>query len=513
MKVIQITLSVLMSMLIALLVFEGGLRLLGMGPVDTLNEYDPVLGWSKKPGVTVTRGNAEGFDVQFEFNQQGLRDDAEAAPANPQSDYRVIALGDSFTLGVTVERSDLFVDQLENWWNQEGRNVQIINTGTEGYSTDQEVAWLETHGAAYAPDLVLLFAYENDLYWNGQTRYTDLDKPRYQLDGSPEVRELVRPAPKGPLASSAIGKLLSPSPDSQVELFQPGSVPLPREMGALIQPLPEFMRPALDHTTGAMRALARVSEDLETEVIVIPIPSHSAVDDEYRKGFGARMGLASNSWSPDQPIDLLLAAARDAGLATLDVRTHLRANQDRDLFFHTDWHLNPEGNRVFTAALHTGLEGLVQLPAANAPCPQPAPSEPARSMPNWLPLFVGLWAGLGSLYARVYRTQETVLASFLKVGAMLTTIFSLALGAGLLLDTLTPSQAQFAALTAVVCILGFVAYKLGNRLSTILELLGAFIGRGHWYLMPLVTVLLTVGSLLVVAASSPLVAPFIYTLF
>ena len=37
--------------------------------------------------------------------------------------------------------------------------------------------------------------------------------------------------------------------------------------------------------------------------------------------------------------------------------------------------------------------------------------------------------------------------------------------------------------------------------------------RGHWYLMPLVVILLTVGSLLVVAASSPLVAPFIYTLF
>jgi hypothetical protein len=45
------------------------------------------------------------------------------------------------------------------------------------------------------------------------------------------------------------------------------------------------------------------------------------------------------------------------------------------------------------------------------------------------------------------------------------------------------------------------------------ELLKAFTLRGHWYLMPLVVILLTIGSLLVVAASSPLVAPFIYTLF
>ncbi|MEO6710106.1 MAG: DUF5989 family protein [Planctomycetota bacterium] len=37
--------------------------------------------------------------------------------------------------------------------------------------------------------------------------------------------------------------------------------------------------------------------------------------------------------------------------------------------------------------------------------------------------------------------------------------------------------------------------------------------RGHWYLMPLLVVLLSIGSLLVVAASSPLIAPFIYTLF
>jgi hypothetical protein len=65
----------------------------------------------------------------------------------------------------------------------------------------------------------------------------------------------------------------------------------------------------------------------------------------------------------------------------------------------------------------------------------------------------------------------------------------------------------------VVGILAFVAVKLGRRLGTIFELLAAFTKRGHWYLMPLVVILLTIGSLLVVAASSPLVAPFIYTLF
>ena len=65
----------------------------------------------------------------------------------------------------------------------------------------------------------------------------------------------------------------------------------------------------------------------------------------------------------------------------------------------------------------------------------------------------------------------------------------------------------------VLVVIGFVLYKLGRRTGTVLELFSAFVQRGHWYLMPLVVILLTIGSLLVVAASSPLVAPFIYTLF
>ena len=68
-------------------------------------------------------------------------------------------------------------------------------------------------------------------------------------------------------------------------------------------------------------------------------------------------------------------------------------------------------------------------------------------------------------------------------------------------------------LAFVLGLLVFILWKLGRRIGTILELFACLVGRGHWYLIPLVVVLLSVGSLLVVAASSPLVAPFIYTLF
>ena len=103
--------------------------------------------------------------------------------------------------------------------------------------------------------------------------------------------------------------------------------------------------------------------------------------------------------------------------------------------------------------------------------------------------------------------------AFVKVGLLLSVIFAIVIGGGRLLGSLSPALAQLLGAVFVLAIIGFVLYKLGRRTSTVLELFSAFVKRGHWYLMPLVVVLLTVGSLLVVAASSPLVAPFIYTLF
>jgi hypothetical protein len=101
----------------------------------------------------------------------------------------------------------------------------------------------------------------------------------------------------------------------------------------------------------------------------------------------------------------------------------------------------------------------------------------------------------------------------LEVGALLAAVFAIVLGGNTLVALLPPRIGRVLLVLFVVGVLGFVAYKIGRRLATIAELMKSFMLRGHWYLMPLIVVLLTIGSLLVVAASSPLVAPFIYTLF
>jgi lysophospholipase L1-like esterase len=517
MKRLNVLLAVLVSLLMALLCLEIGLRVIGLGPPVTLNEPHPTLGWAKKRDQVLTRRTSEGFDVRYALNRHGLRDDE--APGKPAGVFRVVVLGDSFTLGTTVERADLFVDLLEQRLRAEGRPVEVVNAGTEGWSTDQEVVWLLEEGLAYQPDLVLLMAYENDLAWNAEPAYYGTPKPRFAEDGSRMTGELPLAPARGFVGRTALGNLLQGRPSPK--LFQPPGAarPILEEWAPLLVEPPAQVEAMRAHTRGALRALQAACAGRGCQAVVVPIPSHSAVDPDYGRERFAPMalgGLPEAAWSADRPVELFLEEAAAVGLPTLDPRPFLRARfaeGGEDLYFSVDWHLNPAGNRALAELLHDGLDGLGLLPPARqAVAASAAPTAPAP--PNrvaWA--FLGLWIALGGGYAWRYRAVERPALAVLKVGALLGVVFGVAIGGAALLALLPPLAARLGLVAVVFGLLGFIAWKLGDRVETIAELLLAFIRRGHWYLMPLLVVLLTVGSLLVVAASSPLMAPFIYTLF
>jgi len=127
-------------------------------------------------------------------------------------------------------------------------------------------------------------------------------------------------------------------------------------------------------------------------------------------------------------------------------------------------------------------------------------------------LWLALTAALGTIYSRLYR-DESALRAYTQVGALVGLVIAMAIGGSRLVAAIPPPWSLLLVLSLIAALVTFVLVKLGPRLATASELLVAFTRRGHWYLMPLVVILVTIGSLLVVAASSPLVAPFIYTLF
>lgn len=513
MRALNVLLAVLVSLLLALAVFEVGLRLVGLGPPVTLAQFDPALGWVKTPNSQAHRSTRE-FDVTFQMNEQGLRDDPMPSPSKPAGKLRVLMLGDSFVQGYTVARDDLFVDILERWWQSEGRDVDVVNAGTEAYSTDQEALWLAGPGRAFQPDVVLLFPYENDLFWNGATSYERYPKPRINPDGRPELRVLPAPAEKPAWQRTAIGALIAKLDAPRRSWTPDGGHALDMESAAFFHEPPEFMKEALLRTHGALENVKESCAALHARLVVVPIPHKASISPAARDALERYIGVDRSRWSPEQPCETFLGMCKELSIETIDARERLeRAGEP--LYFESDWHFNPAGNRAFAAVLHDELDRRGVFPAAYAAkraTSEPPASTGERRLPRWPFVFAALWLALGTLYRSSYR-DEPAWRAYLGVGALLALVFTIALGGAWLLGRFPPRIALALSVMLVGALLLFVLWKLGRRLATTLELLWAFTRRGHWYLMPLVVVLLSIGSLLVVAASSPLVAPFIYTLF
>jgi hypothetical protein len=69
------------------------------------------------------------------------------------------------TFGAGVELVDTYPKQLETLLNGRGdrRHYEVINAGVPAYDTWQEAAYLRDHGVAFAPSLVILGFYANDI--------------------------------------------------------------------------------------------------------------------------------------------------------------------------------------------------------------------------------------------------------------------------------------------------------------------------------------------------------------
>jgi hypothetical protein len=271
------------------------------------------------------------------------------------------------------------------------------------------------------------------------------------------------------------------------------------------------MKEALLRTRGALENVKDTCQELKARLLVVPIPHKASIEEDARAALARALAVDPSRWSADQPAQTFLALCQELAIETLDVRPALQG----ELYFKRDWHFNPAGNHAFAAVLHAELDRRGVFPAAYA-AKQPASESPLDPTPSRLPawpfVFAGLWLALGALYSASYR-DEPVWRAFLQVGTLLALVFAIAMGGSRLLGLLPFNVAAAVLVLFAGGLLIFVLYKLGRRIATTLELLGSFTRRGHWYLLPLVVVLLSIGSLLVVAASSPLVAPFIYVLF
>lgn len=113
---------------------------------------------------------------RFVTNKKGFRNERDFAYQKEKDTIRVLALGDSHTQGYEVRQEATFAAVIERYLSGRGRSAEVINAGVSGFSTAEELAFLENEGHKYAPDVVVVGFYANDFSDNLKAGLFALDE-------------------------------------------------------------------------------------------------------------------------------------------------------------------------------------------------------------------------------------------------------------------------------------------------------------------------------------------------
>lgn len=148
-------------------------------------------------------------------------------------------------------------------------------------------------------------------------------------------------------------------------------------------------------------------------------------------------------------------------------------------------------------------------------------------------VFLILWGVFSLLFWAYHRKHENFIGSVLKVGALFAFVYSVmwffdwcseivppdkVLTFWGLLDPPASDAARVpymkdASTGFVIALIAVVAWYARRKFTTVLALMLSAWDRGHWYMLPVIFILVTIGLALVAAAAAPVLSPFIYTLF
>lgn len=376
---------------LSLLLAEGVARLMARsarGGKEQLErnryaEYDPVLGWRKEPGAQVVYDRRE-YHVEYRVNRRGLRGPERAYERTPGAP-RVLALGDSFVEAFMADDERTVTSRLEFHLGGRGCRAEVINGGTVGYSTDQEYLFYRDEGRKYAPDVVVLFVYHNDIPWLVRERYLAYPKPRLDFTTDPPVvsNQPVPPYVPPPVTAAQASSIDRPTSylfELVKERLERGSartynrlaglrlweplrkLPMNEELQMYHVPELGHLRPAWSAFTWTVQTLSRATTSAGGRLVVAYVPSRMEVSPQVWELTQERYEI-DDSFQRDAVASRVQYIAGRLGVPILDLTEPL-ARADSLLaptYYQTDSHWNPHGQDVAAQALADFLatRGLV----------------------------------------------------------------------------------------------------------------------------------------------------------
>ncbi|MCF8246306.1 MAG: hypothetical protein K9J37_16180 [Saprospiraceae bacterium] len=334
-------------------------------------EYDSLLGWRKIPNAKGHHKTSE-YEVLENINSQGIRG-PEYPLRKDSGEQRIIVLGDSFSEGYTVEFEELFSEVLKKKLNAEQpeHRTEVINFGTGGYSTDQELLCFERDAVHYSPDETVLMFCVNDPWFNNQSRYYNRGfKPLFIPEGD-SLRLTNVPVPTMAsrsffsktkdwlLENSELGRRLKNIRDNIRYAADEQSVP--DEWRIYQKEKTPEMEAAWQVTAALLDRLRQKTAVAGSALTVFYIPEKTEVYVADWQDFLKTYSLEPGQFDPAVPRQRLQAICDSLQITLIDPTSvfveKAATNPAVPRYFKHDWHWNAHGHHLAGEILTIFFEG------------------------------------------------------------------------------------------------------------------------------------------------------------
>jgi hypothetical protein len=150
--------------IVGLLIAEAMARLVWQAPEARSRVTDAGLP-ELKSAAELTRPGAQGVynGAAYHANSAGFRG-REYAPEKPRDVFRIVVVGDSFTMGSGVRDEETYPSLVEDALNRRGdRAYEVLNLGLIGLTVNGVVDRLTQLGLRFHPDLIVYGCTLNDI--------------------------------------------------------------------------------------------------------------------------------------------------------------------------------------------------------------------------------------------------------------------------------------------------------------------------------------------------------------
>jgi len=282
------------------------------------------------------------FAYDFNHTLQGLRGSTLFSAIRPNSvEKRILFLGDSFTYGIGSGDDEIFVELI----NDALPEVDVVNAGVNGYGQRQELAMLDTLGAAVLADYVVLMFFWTDVEDN--FRY---ETPEFSTsaDGGLIRTDMFVPDNFDPLAKRQGQKyrVLQERPLRKTYLFKLFKEGIRgfrhRAFGIRKRKIQneEQMKTGWSITAELLHLIQQRTKAMGAQLIIVSIPDFELVDPDKGQLKGQKLlNIAIEAE--------LRSVTNRLSIPYLDLLPDLKArqaNSPEPFYYATDRHLTPVGN-------------------------------------------------------------------------------------------------------------------------------------------------------------------------